>query len=163
VSLRISLPWILLLLRVVTGAVLIYFGWPKARNLKSTAGAFAEMGFHPGLLWGTVIAIVEFVGGLAMIAGVYAELAASLFGFQMIVGTFWKLKIGKPFTDYSYDLLLLAVCVAIMALGAGDYALVRFDAQVFLRWDIAVAAILAGALWVTRLRPAASESPSAPV
>ncbi len=151
----------LLFLRVVTGVVLIYHGWPKAKNLKSNAADFAEMGFHPGILWGTVVAIVEFIGGMAMIAGVYAELAASLFGFQMIVGTFWKLKIGKPFTDYSYDLLLLALCVAIMALGAGGYAIASFDAHVFLRWDIAVAAVLAGALWVVRLRPAAGDSSSA--
>lgn len=121
------------------------------------------MGFHPGILWGTIVAIVEAIGGVAMIAGVYAELAASLFGFQMIVGTFWKLKIGKPFTDYSYDLLLLALCAAIMALGAGDYSIAPFDAHVFLRWDIAVAAVLVGALWVVRLRPAAGDSsPAAP-
>ena len=148
----------LLFLRVVTGVVLIYFGWPKARSLKSNAATFSEIGFHPGILWGTIVAIVEFLGGIAMIAGVYAELAASLFGFQMIVGTFWKLKTRKPFTDYSYDLLLLALCVAVMALGAGGYAVAPFDARVLLRWDIAVAAVLAGGLWVSRLRPAAGDS-----
>jgi hypothetical protein len=42
-----------------------------------------------------VIAIVEFVGGIAVLRGLYAELATTLFGFQMMVGTFWKLKIKK--------------------------------------------------------------------
>jgi hypothetical protein len=81
-----------------------------------------------------------------MLAGVYAALAASLFGFQMITGTFWKLKIGKPFTDYSYDLQLLALCTVMMTFGAGRYSLVSFDATVFLRWNVVLGAIVAGAL-----------------
>jgi putative oxidoreductase len=142
----ISSSWILLFVRVVTGIVLIYFGWPKIKNLSSNARDFVEMGFRPGILWGTVIAVVEFFGGLAMLAGVYAALAASLFGFQMITGTFWKLKIGKPFTDYSYDLQLLALCTVMMTFGAGRYSLVSFDATVFLRWNVVLGAIVAGAL-----------------
>ena len=138
--------WILFFIRVVTGIILIYYGWPKIKNLSSNAQDFVEMGFRPGMLWGTVIAIVEFFGGVAMLAGVYTGLAASLFGFQMITGTFWKLKTGKPFTDYSYDLQLLALCTVMMAFGAGRYSIVAFDAAVFLRWNVAVGAILAGAL-----------------
>ncbi len=142
-----SANWILLFIRVVTGIVLIYHGWPKIRNLGSNANDFEEMGFYPGLFWGTVIAIVEFFGGMAMLTGVYAGLAASLFGFQMIVGTFWKLKSKKPFTDYSYDLQLLALCVAMMSFGAGRYSIVSFDATMFLRWGIVFGVILAGALF----------------
>ena len=138
--------WILFFIRVVTGIILIYYGWPKIKNLSSNAQDFVEMGFRPGMLWGTVIAIVEFVGGVAMLAGVYAGLAASLFGFQMITGTFWKLKTGKPFTDYSYDLQLLALCTVMMAFGAGRSSIVSFDATLFLRWNVALGAVLAGAL-----------------
>jgi len=138
--------WILFFVRVVTGIILIYHGWPKIKNLSSNAQDFVAMGFQPGLLWGTLIAIVEFFGGIAMLTGVYAELAASLFGFQMITGTFWKLKTEKPFTDYSYDLQLLALCTVMMALGVGRNAIVSFDATVFLRWSIVLGAILAGAL-----------------
>ena len=147
--------WILFFIRVVTGIILIYYGWPKIKNLSSNAKDFEEMGFRPGMVWGTLIAIVEFFGGLAMLAGVYAGLVASLFGFQMITGTFWKLKIGKPFTDYSYDLQLLALCTVMMAFGAGQYAIVSFDATVFLRWGVALGAILAGALlaYLSKPRP----------
>lgn len=142
---RVTPDWILLFIRVVTGVVLVYYGWPKCKGLRSCARDFEEMGFRPGLLWGPLIAVVEFFGGLAMLAGLYAELAASLFGFQMIVGTFWKLKIGKDFIDYSYDLQLLALCVVMMAFGAGRYAPARFDATVFLRWGIIPIVVLLGA------------------
>jgi uncharacterized membrane protein YphA (DoxX/SURF4 family) len=148
--------WILFFVRVVTGIVLIYYGWPKIKNLPSNAQDFEGMGFRPGMLWGTLIAIDEFFGGIAMLAGVYAGLAASLFGFQMITGTFWKLKIGKPFTDYSYDLQLLALCTVMMAFGSGQYTIVSFDATVFLRWSVALGAIVAGALLAYLSKPRTS-------
>lgn len=152
----ISSDWIRAFLRAITGVILLYYGWPKIRNLQSNANDFVAMGFRPGLLWGTVIAVVEFFGGLAMLAGLYAELAASLFGFQMIVGTFWKIKIKKDFTDYSYDLQLLALCVAIMAFGAGRLALASFDASIFLRWSVALAAVVVGAAFAWTRTPTAS-------
>ncbi len=149
----ISTHWILLFIRVVLGIALLYYGWPKIKNLKSNAHDFVEMGFRPGMLWGTVAAIVEFFGGIAMLTGLYAELAASLFGFQMIVGTFWKLKIKKPFTDYSYDLQLLALCVAIMSFGAGRYSIMSFNSAIFLRWGVVVGVVLAGALFAYLSKP----------
>ena len=92
----IEFGWILLLARIVLAAVMIYYGWPKIRDLQATAHEFAQMGFHPPMFWGTLIALVEFVGGTAMLFGMFAEFAASLFGFQMLVGTFWKLRVAKP-------------------------------------------------------------------
>lgn len=150
---QITPDWILLFTRVVTGVMLIYYGWPKCKDVRACARNFEVMGFYPGALWGPLIAVVEFFGGLAMLAGLYAELAASLFGFQMIVGTFWKLKIGKDFTDYSYDLQLLALCVVMMAFGAGRYAPARFDATVFLRWGVVPIVILVGAAFAYLSKP----------
>jgi uncharacterized membrane protein YphA (DoxX/SURF4 family) len=48
--------------------------------------------------------------------------AAAAFGFEMLLGTVVKAtKWHKPFTDYSYDLLLLALCLLLLALGPGAY------------------------------------------
>ena len=105
----ISLDWILLFSRVVLAMVMIYYGWPKIRDLRSNANDFVQMGFKPGMFWGTLIAGVEFFGGIAILLGYYAELAAALFAFQMMVGMFWKLKIRKAFSDYSYDIQLFAL------------------------------------------------------
>lgn len=48
--------------------------------------------------------------------------AAAAFGFAMMLGTVVKAtKWHKPFTDYSHDLLLLALCLLLLALGPGAY------------------------------------------
>jgi putative oxidoreductase len=152
-SMYIQLQWILLLVRLVLAIVMIYYGWPKIRDLASNANDFVQMGFKPGILWGTLIAVVEFFGGVAIFVGLYAELAAALFAFQMIVGTFWKLKIGKPFTDYSYDIQLFALCLVVMSQGAGAYALAAFAGFIFLRWDVAALSLVAASLFAVLSKP----------
>ena len=149
----IPFDWILLLSRVVLAIVMVYYGWPKIRDLASNANDFEHMGFKPGMFWGTLIAGVEFLGGITILLGFDAELAAALFGFQMIVGTFWKLKVKKPFSDYSYDIQLFALCLVIMAQGAGIFALKTFPGTIFLRWDVAMASSAAALLLAVFSKP----------
>jgi uncharacterized membrane protein YphA (DoxX/SURF4 family) len=110
---------VLLLTRIILGAVMVYHGWPKIKDLKANGSNFTQMGFKPGIFWGTIVAIVEFFGGLGMLIGLYSEIAAILFGLQMIVGTIWQIKIGKKFPDYSVDLQLLVLCLVILTFGPG--------------------------------------------
>ena len=56
-SSQIEVQWILLFSRVVLAVVMIHYGWPKVRDLKSNANDFANMGFRPGMFWGTLIAL----------------------------------------------------------------------------------------------------------
>lgn len=65
---------------------------------------FCPDGFQTGNRLGNFDCGGRICSWLAIVIGLYAELAAALFGFQMLVGTFWKLKIKKPFTDYSSDI-----------------------------------------------------------
>jgi putative oxidoreductase len=153
----IPFDWILLLVRIVLAASMIHYGWPKVRSPSSNASDFVRMGFKPGILWGTLIAAVEFFGGLAILFGLGGELAAALFGFQMMVGAFWKLKLRKSFPDYSYDLQLFALCLVVMYQGTGPYTLKAFPGTVFLRWDVA-AVSLVGALLLAALSKPHSKS-----
>ena len=135
--------WVLLFARIALGVSLIYYGRQKIKDLKSNANDFVGMGFKPGWFWGTIVAFVEFFGGIAMLLGFFAEIVAALYGFQMLIGTIWKRKIKKPFTDYSYDIQLLALCLVVVAFGPGVYALVAFGPlSLLLSWDIAVVAVL---------------------
>src|SRR6202008_2354271 len=68
---EIKFDWILLLVRLVLGAGMIYYGWPKARDLRANAKDFEGMGFKPGIFWGTLIAAVEFLGGIVVVLGIY--------------------------------------------------------------------------------------------
>ena len=160
---QIQIEWILLLIRSVLAAVMIYYGWPKIRDPASNAKDFVRMGFKPGMFWGTLIAVVEFFDGIVILLGFYAELAAALFAFQMMVGTFWKLKIKKPFSDYSYDIQLFALCLVVMFQGAGTYALKTFPGTVFLRWDVAAVASVAALFLAVLSRPGfkSAEQPAA--
>jgi putative oxidoreductase len=138
---------------MVLAMVMIYYGWPKIRDLASNANDFEHMGFKPGMFWGTLIAGVEFLGGIAILLGFYAELAAALFAFQMMVGTFWKLKVKKPFSDYSYDIQLFTLCLTIMFHGSGTYALKTFPGNLFLRWDVALFSLAAALLLAVFSKP----------
>jgi putative oxidoreductase len=156
---HIELEWVLLFARVVLAAVMIFYGWPKIRDLESNANDFVQMGFQPGRFWGTLIAGLEFFGGIAILLGLFAELVAALFAFQMMVGTFWKLKINKPFSDYSYDLQLFTLCLVMMSQGAGAYALKAFPGTAFLRWDIAAGSLSAALLFAVFSKPHIKSSP----
>jgi uncharacterized membrane protein YphA (DoxX/SURF4 family) len=152
-AMEIRFEWILLLSRIVLAVVMIYYGWPKVRDLNANAREFVEMGFKPGMLWGTLIALVEFVGGIAIFLGIYAEFAAALFAYQMMVGTFWKVKIDKPFTDYSYDLQLFALSLTLMSQGAGAFTVMAFPGSIFLRWDVAGIALATALLFAVLCKP----------
>ncbi|MEX1014026.1 MAG: DoxX family protein [Candidatus Paceibacterota bacterium] len=117
---------VLLISRLIVGAVMLYFGSNKITDLKTNAESFVKMGFKPGWFWGTIVAFVEFIGGLMILLGIFAWIPAILFGFQMIVGTIWKItNTDKPFTDWSYDLLLLALMLVIVIYGSGIYSVIN--------------------------------------
>jgi uncharacterized membrane protein YphA (DoxX/SURF4 family) len=116
----------LLVARLVVGVVMVYYGWPKLRDPARHFKEFEQTGFKPAPFWGSIILVVEFFGGLAMLLGVVVWAAAALFGFEMLTGTIWKItKARKPFTDYSYDLQLLALCLLLLTFGPGAGALFR--------------------------------------
>lgn len=146
--------WVLFFARVVLASVMLYYGFPKVRNLRANADDFRKMGFSPGWLWGTIVAAVEFCGGIILFFGLYAEVAAALFGFQMAVGALWKIaKMKKAFPDYSYDLELLALSLVILAFGGGAFTVRPFRAFYFLRWYSILGALVLVAAFVFFSRP----------
>jgi len=119
-----SADLVVLLIRIIMGGVMICYGWPKVKDPRKNAEDFEKIAFKPGWLWGTIVLVTEFGGGLAIVLGLYTWVAAALIGFEMLTGTLWKIaKARKPFTDYSYDLLLLALALMLLAVGPGRYAI----------------------------------------
>ncbi|MCL4405089.1 MAG: DoxX family protein [Patescibacteria group bacterium] len=120
IILSIWSPAALFVLRVVLGAIFVAHGWPKIKNIRQTQINFSSMGFRPGAVWGTLITLLEFVGGLAVILGILTQPLAILFAVEMLVATLWKIKQGKGFVDgYEFDLLLLAAALVLITLGSG--------------------------------------------
>ena len=99
---------VLLAARLIMGVVMLYYGLRRDR-------------LPPGLALRHPRAR-EFFGGILVLLGLYVWVAAAAFGFEMMLGTVVKtMKWHKPFTDYSYDLVLLALCLLLLALGPGAY------------------------------------------
>jgi uncharacterized membrane protein YphA (DoxX/SURF4 family) len=118
----------LFLARLVMGITFLNYGWPKLRDLRQNARDFEEIhGLHPGWLWGTLIALLETFGSLGLIAGVFTPFLAASFAIHMLVGTIWKVtQTEKPFSDWSYDLLLLSGMLLLLVTGPGAFALRLF-------------------------------------
>lgn len=113
----------LLIVRIIFGVTFIYYGRPKIMNLKTNASDFEAMGFKPGWLWGTPVALLESVGALAILLGLFTGIIAIGFVIHMTTGAMWKiLKTDKPFTDWSYDLLALSVALMLAVTGPGSLA-----------------------------------------
>ena len=110
----------LLVVRIIFAVTFVNYGWPKIKELKANAKDFEEKGFKPGWLFGTPIAFLETGGSLLILLGLFLGFIPVLFSLHMITGTIWKItSTDKPFTDWSYDLLLLSISILFMITGPG--------------------------------------------
>jgi putative oxidoreductase len=125
--------WGITILRIIVGIVFLAHGAQKlfVFGFHGTAGAFAGMGIPLPAVSSAVVALVEFLGGAALVVGLFTRWAAALNGFDMIVAILLvHLKNGflKP-GGFEHPLTLLAACVALVMLGPGaasvDGALAR--------------------------------------
>lgn len=116
--------WAYLALRLVIGLIFLAHGWPKLKSLKTNANHFEAMGFKTGQFWGTIVALIETIGGVALIIGLYAQVAAVLIVVDMLVASIWKIRRGQGLVGgYELDLILLLVTLLFATIGAGVYSL----------------------------------------
>ncbi len=111
----------LLLLRIGVGIVFIYAGWGKLTGIEGVQGFFGSLGIPMAGLMAWVVAIVEFVGGIMVLAGAFIRIPAILLAIIMIVAIITT-KIGEPFPAYRVDLLLLLMSSALALMGPGSYS-----------------------------------------
>ncbi len=117
--------WAILILRVALGIILVAHGWPKLKNLKATAASFTAMGFKPGRFWGTLVAVLEFFGGLFLIGGFLTQAVSVLVVIQFLV-IILKVKASKGLVEgYEFDLLIAAAALLLATTGGGAHTLDR--------------------------------------
>jgi len=120
-------PWAWVIIRVVCGWNLLIHGWGKvSRGPQAFAKAFADMGFDSMVwVWGALA--IEFVGGIALIVGLFTRFFAAAAAIEMaiIMALYWSNGFGWLSRGYEYVLLWGAVCLAIALRGGGPYSLDR--------------------------------------
>lgn len=120
------------ILRVVLGLIFAAHGLQKFQGgLSYTAGYFDSLGI-PGFM-AYIVAIIELVGGIALIVGLGTRIVGALLAIIMVVAIFTaKLSVGFIGADglagYEFDLALGAIALYFALAGASDYSL---DAKFF--------------------------------
>ncbi|XEC93280.1 DoxX family protein [Paenibacillus tarimensis] len=112
----------LLIVRLVLGITFVIHGIEKFQmGIGNVSGWFGSMGI-PGFM-AYIIAIIELVGGIAMILGLGTRIVGILFAATMI-GAIFKVKLASGFTGngqmagYELDLALLAISVLLALSGS---------------------------------------------
>jgi putative oxidoreductase len=117
--------WVATLSRVFCGVVFIVHGYPKIMNLAGTSTFFAENFGVPG--WVAIpIAILEFFGGILLVAGFATRILSPLFILEMLGAIVfvhfargWDIFQG----GYEYNLALIILLLAVFLLGSGPVSI----------------------------------------
>ena len=110
-------------IRVIAGIAFIMHGLPKFEGMDKTQGFFGTLGLPPELA--LPIALLEVIGGFALILGIATRIASVLFIIEM-TGAILAAKITKGFVGgYELDLLLLAIAVSLLVSGPGRGSIER--------------------------------------
>lgn len=117
----------LVVLRVLVGVVFLVHGGQKlfVFGFDGVAGAFGQMGIPMAGIVGPLTALVEFFGGLALVAGLLTQLAGLGLAITML-GAIGYAHLAAGFfapKGYEYPLTLFAATVAFAIAGAGRFSL----------------------------------------
>lgn len=123
--------WAHLLIRVALGLVLIPHGMQKlfgafgGPGMGGFIGTLQKVGYPMAEVWGWLIALLEFGGGILLVIGLFTRpvaLAVLIFMLEAarfhlgIGGFFWTLRGNE------YPLILAAVALYLIIRGAGPYS-----------------------------------------
>jgi putative oxidoreductase len=121
----IPLSWTVV--RVACGWNLAVHGWGKVtRGPSAYVKSFADMGFDSIMwIWGGLA--IEFVGGVALILGLFTRFWAAAAAIELAIITmiYWKTGFSWLNRGYEYTLLWGWICFAIALRGGGPYSLDR--------------------------------------
>ncbi|WP_349410753.1 DoxX family protein [Pseudalkalibacillus sp. SCS-8] len=115
-----------LILRVTLGIIFFVHGLMKFQGgIENVAGWFSSIGL-PGFM-AYVVAIIELVGGIALILGLGTRIVSALLAIIMVVAIL-KVKLSAGFlgngesAGYEFDLALLAMSVYLGLSGSKLFA-----------------------------------------
>ena len=122
--------WSTLFLRLGVGIIFLVHGvgklfaiGPTALGIGGTANFFASLGIPAAWLFAWVAALVETLGGVALLLGIFTRYAASLLAVDMLTALL-VFHLPKGFSilngGYEFVLLLLLANLSLLLSGAGQ-------------------------------------------
>ncbi len=112
-------------IRVMAGIAFIMHGMPKFENTQGTQGFFGSVGLPPDLA--IPIALLEVIGGIALILGIFTRITSILFAVEMTLAIL-IVKSGNGFMGeggYEVDLLLMSIAISLLLSGPGRISIER--------------------------------------
>lgn len=112
------------ILRIVVGIVFVMHGWQKVFviGFGNVSGFMQHLGIPLPHLFGLVVSLVELLGGVALVLGLFTGVAATLLACDMLVALV-KVHLRGGFflpAGFEFVLTLLAANVAIILTGPGS-------------------------------------------
>lgn len=123
--------YMLPMLRIVLGAILIphgcqkLFGWFGGMGFTRFSALFDQLGYKPGAVWVTIVALTEVVGGIMLILGLFTRFWAAAVAIFMINAVWFTSAKGFFWTagGFEFSLLILAVALVFLVRGGGEYSI----------------------------------------
>lgn len=119
--------------RVVIGAMMAAHGLRKIQEGPTTFGQFlgSELGLPAGVALGWLVTLLEFAGGLLLVAGLLSRVVAFLMTLELIGAIYFVTwsngLIGEEGVGFERDLAYISAFLVVMLLGPGrpsvDHAL----------------------------------------
>ena len=122
---RSDAGWGITILRIVTGIVYAGHGYSKFQGLEGTTDSFGSIGIPIPAIMAGVVAVVEGIGGVMIVLGLFTRIISSLQAFVMLVAIllvhFDNGMFGRG--GYQWALLLMAASLCLMLEGGGKGSL----------------------------------------
>ncbi len=118
----------LLIIRLVLGLMMIFYGWPKLvggpEKWEGLGGAMGNLGitFFP-VFWGFMAAVTEVLGGALLATGFLTRYACIFLTFVMLVATVMKFSNGDGLAGAGHPLMIGAVFLGLIFVGAGKLSI----------------------------------------
>ncbi len=112
-------------IRVVAGILFIAHGLPKFENIQGVQGFIGSAGIPQELA--LPIALLEVIGGIALLLGILTRITSILFAIQMAAIILLMKSSGGLTGEESYELelLLMVISISLLLSGPGRVSIER--------------------------------------